>query len=175
MEAVEGVNEGVTLNEVARKLGVSRVMLSCVLNGRAAIYVSLALKLEFAGWGKAEVWMRRQARYDSACERNRLGQWPEEPAFEAGAAYETGGVDSLSTACGVEGEHVPTIEDQIELIGIEAEALRGARLWVPRGIRCPGRNRPTSCSQAISAQKQTNPIQRSKDARNGRRLLESQH
>lgn len=74
MEAIEGVYEGVSVSEAARKLGVSRVGLSRVINGRAAISVSLALKLEAAGWGKADVWMRRQARYDLARERNRIGQ-----------------------------------------------------------------------------------------------------
>ena len=71
LEAIEGVYEGVSVTEAARKLGVSRVALSRVLNGKAAISVSLALKLEAAGWGKADVWMRRQARYDLAPERNR--------------------------------------------------------------------------------------------------------
>ena len=83
MEAVEGVYQGVSVREAAQKLGVSRSTRSQVLNGNAAISVSLALKLEAAGWGKADVWMRRQTRYDLACERNRLGQWPEEPVFEA--------------------------------------------------------------------------------------------
>lgn len=65
-----------TVSEAAQKLGVSRVTLSRVLNGRAGISVSLALKLEAAGWGTADAWLRRQARYDLARERNRLGQWP---------------------------------------------------------------------------------------------------
>lgn len=86
MEAVEGFQEGVSVSEAARKLGVSRVTLSRVLNGKAAISVSLALKLEAAGWGKANVWMRRQARYDLARERNRLRQWPEGSALESEAA-----------------------------------------------------------------------------------------
>jgi addiction module HigA family antidote len=65
-----------TVSEAAHKLGVSRVALSRVLNGRASISVSLALKLEAVGWGTADVWLRRQAQYDLARERNRLGQWP---------------------------------------------------------------------------------------------------
>lgn len=67
-----------TVVEAARKLGVSRVVLSRVLNGRAGISVSLALKLEAAGWGTADTWLRRQAAYDLAQQRNRLGQWPDE-------------------------------------------------------------------------------------------------
>ena len=65
-----------TVSEAAHKIGVSRVTLSRVLNGRASISVSLALKLEAAGWGKADAWSRRQAQYDLAREQNRLGQWP---------------------------------------------------------------------------------------------------
>ena len=65
-----------TVSEAARKLGLSRVTLSRVLNGRASISVSLALKLEAVGWGTADVWLRRQAQYDLARERNRLEQWP---------------------------------------------------------------------------------------------------
>lgn len=66
-----------TVSETAYKLGVSRVALSRVLNGRVGISVSLALKLEAAGWGTGDVWLRRQAQYDLARERNRLGQWPD--------------------------------------------------------------------------------------------------
>ena len=65
-----------TVSETAHKLGVSRVALSRVLNGRAGISVSLALKLEAVGWGTADVWLRRQAEYDLAQERNRLGRGP---------------------------------------------------------------------------------------------------
>ena len=43
-----------TVSEAARRIGLSRVALSRVLNGRAGISVSLALKLEAAGWGTAD-------------------------------------------------------------------------------------------------------------------------
>ena len=61
-----------TVSEAAHKIGVSRVTLSRVLNWRASISVSMALKLEAAGWGTAGAWLRRQAQYDLALERNRL-------------------------------------------------------------------------------------------------------
>ena len=86
MEEIEGVYDGVSVSDAAQTLGVLRVTLSRVLNGKAAISVSLALKLEAAGWGSADVWMRRQAKYDLARERNRLGQWPAEPAIESETA-----------------------------------------------------------------------------------------
>ena len=78
-----------TVSEVAHRIGVSRVALSRVLNGRAGISVSLALKLEAVGWGTADSWLRRQARYDLARERNRLGQWPTDPAVAAVASPES--------------------------------------------------------------------------------------
>ena len=77
-----------TLSEAARKIGMSGVALSRVLNERARISVSLALKLEAAGWGTADSWLGRQARYDLAQERNRLGQWPTDPARTAVASSE---------------------------------------------------------------------------------------
>ena len=70
----------------ARKLGVSVPALYRVLAGRAGISVSLALKLEAAGWGRADAWLRKQAVYDLARERRRVGQWPGEPVLESEAA-----------------------------------------------------------------------------------------
>ena len=65
-----------TVSEAAHRNGVSRVTLWRVLNGRAGISISPALELEAAGWGTADAWLRRKARYELARERNRLGQWP---------------------------------------------------------------------------------------------------
>ncbi len=76
LETVEGVHKGLGVGAAARKLGVSRAALSRVLNGRAGISAGMALKLEAAGWGSADMWMRLQADYDLANERNRIGQWP---------------------------------------------------------------------------------------------------
>ena len=90
MEAVDGVGEGMRVGEAARKLGVSRVQLSRVLNGRAGVSVSLALKLEAAGWGEADMWVRLQARYDLAQGRNRIGQWPEGAAALASVRERAG-------------------------------------------------------------------------------------
>ena len=72
--------------EAARKLGVSVPALYRGLNGRASISVALALKLEAAGWGNADEWLRKRVAYDLAQERNRLGQWPDESKLEAEAA-----------------------------------------------------------------------------------------
>lgn len=76
MEDADGSRMSVVA--AAARLGVSQPTLSRVLNGRASISPALALKLEAAGWGKADMWLRLQAGYDLARERNRAGQWPPE-------------------------------------------------------------------------------------------------
>jgi antitoxin HigA-1 len=53
-----------SISEAARRLGVSRVRLSRTLNGRIAITARLALRLEKAGVGRADAWVRLQADYD---------------------------------------------------------------------------------------------------------------
>lgn len=55
---------GLTVTEFARCLGVSRVALSRVVNGRAAVSAELAIRLAAALGGTAESWLRMQAAYD---------------------------------------------------------------------------------------------------------------
>jgi len=50
--------------EAAQKLGVSRVTLSRVLNGRASISAEMALRLEMALGTGANFWVGMQADYD---------------------------------------------------------------------------------------------------------------
>ena len=52
------------MTEFARRLGVSRVALSRVINGRAAVSAEMALRLSAALGGSAESWLRMQAAYD---------------------------------------------------------------------------------------------------------------
>jgi addiction module HigA family antidote len=53
-----------TVSEFARRLGVSRVALSRVINGRAAISADMALRLAAALGGSAESWLHMQVSYD---------------------------------------------------------------------------------------------------------------
>ena len=53
-----------SVTEFARRLGVSRVALSRVINGRAAVSAEMALRLSAALGGSAESWLRMQAAYD---------------------------------------------------------------------------------------------------------------
>jgi addiction module HigA family antidote len=55
---------GISVSEFARKLGVSRVALSRVVNGRAAVSADMALRLCASLGGSAESWLRMQAAYD---------------------------------------------------------------------------------------------------------------
>ena len=63
--------EGWTVTEAAVRLGVSRVTLSRLLNGRAGVSAAMALALERLGWGTADHWMRMQGSYELAQERQR--------------------------------------------------------------------------------------------------------
>ena len=57
---------GLSVTEAAGRLGMSRVALSRVLNGRAAISPDLAVRLERAGVSTARAWLSMQANYDLA-------------------------------------------------------------------------------------------------------------
>lgn len=59
---------GLSVTEAAKQLGVTRPALSRVINGRAAISATMALRLE--QWlgvehgGRADLWLIQQAAYD---------------------------------------------------------------------------------------------------------------
>lgn len=57
---------GLTVSAFARRLGVSRVALSRVVNGRAAVSAELAIRLAAALGGSAESWLAMQVAYDLA-------------------------------------------------------------------------------------------------------------
>ena len=59
---------GLTVTEAAGQLGVTRVALSRILNGRTAISPEMALRIEkwlgVENGGRADVWLAEQASYD---------------------------------------------------------------------------------------------------------------
>ncbi len=63
-DTVLGPEGGLTVTEFARHLGVSRVALSRVTNGRAAVSAELAIRLAAALGGSAESWLSLQAAWD---------------------------------------------------------------------------------------------------------------
>jgi addiction module HigA family antidote len=55
---------GITVTEFAKRIGVTRVMLSRVLNGKAGISAGMAVRLAAGLGGSAESWLHMQANYD---------------------------------------------------------------------------------------------------------------
>jgi addiction module HigA family antidote len=56
---------GISITEAANQLGVSRVALSRVINGKAAISAEMAIRFEaWLSGPTAETWVRMQAEYD---------------------------------------------------------------------------------------------------------------
>jgi len=68
----------ISVAEFARKLGVSRVALSRVVNARAAVSADMALRLAAALGGSAESWLQMQAAYDlwQAAKRRKVKVLP---------------------------------------------------------------------------------------------------
>jgi addiction module HigA family antidote len=65
---------GITVTDFANRLGVTRVALSRVLNGRASISAEMAVRLAAALGGSAESWLTMQAHYDLWQVRRKLGR-----------------------------------------------------------------------------------------------------
>ena len=70
-----------SISVAAARLGVSRVALSRVVNGRAAISADLAIRLERGGLSTARFWLSLQANYElwKALQRTQ----PEVQALQA--------------------------------------------------------------------------------------------
>ena len=57
---------GITVTDFARRIGVTRVTLSNVLNGKNGVSADMAVRLAAALGGSAESWLHMQAQYDLA-------------------------------------------------------------------------------------------------------------
>jgi antitoxin HigA-1 len=62
---------GLSVAEAAKGLGVTRQQLYNVINGRSAITPEMAVRLEKALGGTADLWLRMQVNYDLAQVRRR--------------------------------------------------------------------------------------------------------
>ncbi len=62
----------ITVTGFARRLGVSRVTLSRVLNGRGGVSADMALRLAAALGGNAESWLHMQADYDLSVSKRMI-------------------------------------------------------------------------------------------------------
>lgn len=63
---------GLTVTETAKALGISRPVLSDIVNERAGISPDMALRLEKAFGSKATLWLRLQTAYDLARAQRRV-------------------------------------------------------------------------------------------------------
>jgi len=55
---------GITVTEFAKRIGVTRLALSNLLNKKAGVSAVMALRLQAALGGSAESWLHMQAAYD---------------------------------------------------------------------------------------------------------------
>jgi len=60
----EYLPNGLPIREAAKRLGVTRQSLSALINRRAGVSASMALRLEAALGTRAEMWLEMQANYD---------------------------------------------------------------------------------------------------------------
>lgn len=63
---------GITVTDFARRIGVTRVTLSNLLNSRNGVSADMALRLAAALGGSAESWLHMQAQYDLAASEKAL-------------------------------------------------------------------------------------------------------
>ena len=63
---------GVTVTGFAKRIGVTRVTLSNVLNGKNGISADMAVRLAAALGGSAESWLHMQNQYDLAASERVL-------------------------------------------------------------------------------------------------------
>jgi addiction module HigA family antidote len=75
-----------TVTAAADGLGVTRKTLSDLLNGHSGVSPEMAIRLEKAGWGTADAWLRMQLDRDLWAARQRAHKirvkrkFPTEPA-----------------------------------------------------------------------------------------------
>lgn len=60
----EFIPEGMTVTETAQRLGISRVMLSRVINGRSAMTADMAIRVGLLTRTSPESWLTNQVHWD---------------------------------------------------------------------------------------------------------------
>ena len=63
---------GITVTSFAQRIGVTRVTLSNLLNGKNGVSADMAVRLAAALGGNAESWLHVQAQYDLAISEKSL-------------------------------------------------------------------------------------------------------
>jgi len=69
-------SNGLSIGEAAFLLGVSRLTLSKIANGRGAITPNIALRIEIVFGGSADLWLRMQRGYDFIKEKIKFSNNP---------------------------------------------------------------------------------------------------
>jgi addiction module HigA family antidote len=64
---------GLTITDAAKVLGVSRITLSKIVNGRSAVSPEMAVRLSKAFGRSVGFWLRLQLNYDLALAEDRAG------------------------------------------------------------------------------------------------------
>ncbi|MGF3027760.1 HigA family addiction module antitoxin [Methylobacterium aquaticum] len=77
---------GLSVTKAAEGLGVTRKSLSELLNGHNGVSPEMALRLELAGFSKAEVWLEAQIQRDLWEIRQRAGSLQVRPLVKAPVA-----------------------------------------------------------------------------------------
>ena len=62
-----------TVTDAADGLGVSRKALSELINCKSGVSPDMAIRLEKAGWGTADTWLRMQMQFDLWHARKKAG------------------------------------------------------------------------------------------------------
>lgn len=63
---------GLTITEAAKKLKISRQILSQILNGKTGISAEMALKISKVFGGSPETWLKLQIQYDLSVARAKI-------------------------------------------------------------------------------------------------------
>lgn len=121
--------KGLPLGEVATRLGVTRQALSALINGRAGVSATMALRLEAALGTEASMWLGLQANYDLWEARKR----PPVVAQLEGLAWNAVGKRSENTLPQLPGlvvERLEGVRRLCERHGVRELALFGSVLRV---------------------------------------------
>jgi addiction module HigA family antidote len=62
-----------TVTDAADGLGVSRKALSELINGKSGVSPDMTIRLEKAGWGTADTWLRMQMQFNLWQARKKSG------------------------------------------------------------------------------------------------------
>jgi antitoxin HigA-1 len=65
---------GLSITEAAKALGVTRQALNNLVNGKAGISPEMAIRLDKAFGGGADIWLKMQATYDLAMAMKKVDE-----------------------------------------------------------------------------------------------------